>query len=232
VFALAAFRIIVISCDMACDLRCACPLFPGPGPKDGGKVGEGRTPSPFVGEVDISPILLPVFPSPPMNSLVPRLCDPGLDGIVLGCGDCGGLCIPKENVGSGGGRGRLLSTSGGCVVFIVDPPVNSKAGKGRLPVPLENDDGAEDGDEGKARAGKTKDGRGRGPGPFTGGVGSSTRAGDFDGPESSRVLRKAPLRRSVSFELNDILPCTPCEVERAVMLPTPHGGQLCNHQLK
>ena len=74
VFALAAFKIIVMSCDMACDLRCACPRFPGPGPNDeGGKVGDGKAPSPFVGEVDMSPIALPVFPSPPMNSLVPLL---------------------------------------------------------------------------------------------------------------------------------------------------------------
>lgn len=60
--------------------------------------GGGSTPSPFVGLVLIKPSPAPEIPSPPINSLPPLLCPPGLDGTILvepgELGDNGGLAIP------------------------------------------------------------------------------------------------------------------------------------------
>lgn len=117
---------------------------------------------------------MPEIPSPPINSLPPLLCPPGLDGMILGrlgeLGDCGGLAMPvplwedaaglKLKLGRGGGRDRPDP-------FTLSRPnpgatsCSSYADLGlRTPVALESDDGAEDA---VGRAGKTNGGLGVGP---------------------------------------------------------------------
>ena len=75
--------------DIAADLRWAWPLLPAGGPNDA-PVGGGSTLSPFVGDVDNNPAAVPIFPSPPMNSLVPLLWNPDREGMSRG--ERGGLC--------------------------------------------------------------------------------------------------------------------------------------------
>jgi hypothetical protein len=80
------------SCDeMAPERRWACPLRPAGGPGRRLVLGGGRMPSPFVGlELRAKPP--PVRPSPPMNSLPPRLWPIGLEGVVgMSMGECGGV---------------------------------------------------------------------------------------------------------------------------------------------
>lgn len=80
--------------------------------------GVGRTLSPLVGEVLINPKPLPVDPSPPMYSLVPRLWILAREGIGRCCGDSGwgergGLAMPKsEEVGSEGLKENSGSAAG------------------------------------------------------------------------------------------------------------------------
>jgi hypothetical protein len=101
-----------------------------------------------------------------MNSDVPRRCRDGMfrgDGVP---GDVGGEVMPvsefiateglKENVGSAAGIDRLFSPS---AILSSIPPVDiSTEEKGRLPVALEYEAGAEL--DKASRAGKTKGGRG------------------------------------------------------------------------
>lgn len=67
--------------EMAPERRWACPRRPagGPGRRE---FGGGSTPSPLVGLL-LNRVEPPERPSPPMNSLPPRLCPPiGLEGVV------------------------------------------------------------------------------------------------------------------------------------------------------
>ena len=66
---------------MAPDRRWACPLRPPGGPGRRLFDGGGRPASLFVG-LELSNCAPPALPSPPMNSLPPRLCPIGLDGVV------------------------------------------------------------------------------------------------------------------------------------------------------
>jgi hypothetical protein len=136
--------------------------------------GGGSTPSPFVGLVLINPKPVPDIPSPPMNSLPPLLCPPGLDGTTFAepgeLGDSGGLAIPVPLLGDAAGLKLKLGRGGGgdrpdpfsfSRLNPVAPSCNSYADLGlRLPVALESDDGAEDA---VVRAGKTNGGLGVGP---------------------------------------------------------------------
>lgn len=124
----------------------------------------------FVGLV-LRSVPVPVVPSPPINSLPPRRCPPGLVGIDI-AGDVGefegrglvncdllievGETPPKLKLGRGGGRFRTTRIPSSVLVncsTLGDPIAR------RLPRDME--DGAEEVD---CRAGKTKGGLGRGPG--------------------------------------------------------------------
>lgn len=121
-------------------------------------MGGGRTPSPFVGLVLIKPRPAPDLPSPPINSLPPLLCPPGLEGIALVApgevGDCGGLEVPepscadaarlKLKLGKGGGGDRP-GPLGRLRIEPESSPCKSNVCLCPRPVAFDKDDGAEDG---------------------------------------------------------------------------------------
>jgi hypothetical protein len=136
-------------------------------------MGDGMPFSDLVGLVLRTVTASPERILPPTNSLPPLRCEAGLIGIDLGesgtGGDCGGTrkglsreggnAAPglNENDGRAGDLGMLPSTS--VVEIIKADSCASIAERGRLPVALEKDEGAEEED---GLAGNTKCGFGGG----------------------------------------------------------------------
>lgn len=97
---------------------------------------------------------------------------------------------------------------------------NSMADTGRRPVAREKEAGAEAGD---ARAGKTKDGSGRGP-SFTRRLCWSGMVGERGATKSLIGERGDPRGRSRVWLLKAMFPCNPGDLGTAI-LPTPQSAQ-------
>lgn len=107
--------------------------------------------------------------SPPMYSDKFLWCDCEVPGRDIVRGETGGR-DPNENAGSLSAFEK--------VEVLLDGSLNSTALKGRLPVDLESEAGADEGNMGEGRlAGNVKSGNGRGPGEFSRGEGPSERPG-------------------------------------------------------
>lgn len=155
----------------------------------------------MVGDVDMAPVGVLFVPLVPTNSLPALWCEPGLEGMFRDPGDDGAFEFPNEKAGSSGVR-RDLSIS----VLPTRCPI-SMAEIGRLPVALENDEGAEAG-----FAGKTNEGRGRGP-LFARVACTSGRTGD------DCAILVSLLPSKLLFELIEMLSAM------VAMVPKPHGGR-------